>query len=252
MPIETRCAMKRCPGRPAELPPSSYHRSLLNPLSAELRSCPRPPPPPPPTAASKRSLCAVPAQPCAAAARGSSRQRAARSRLGRRVPSRSVSALRYRNTAHSGCGCGKRGAGGGKWMSRPVVVAAPAPVLQQRLRVGLVAPLWIGAPTDAPQHGRRAFVSPPAGNRNAAGSLSLGTRLGRSNRALSRTAAQRSAPGPLRCSEPTKRGRGERHRDRSLLRIRRSTRKRPLDRISNSDKRQRGSRLRFLPPSPGI
>lgn len=46
MPIETRCAMKRCPGRPAELPPSSYHRSLLNPLSAELRSCPRPPPPP--------------------------------------------------------------------------------------------------------------------------------------------------------------------------------------------------------------
>lgn len=46
MPIETRCAMKRCPSRPAELPPSSYHRSLLNPLSAELRSCPRPPPPP--------------------------------------------------------------------------------------------------------------------------------------------------------------------------------------------------------------
>lgn len=159
MPIGTRCAMKRCPSRPAELPPSSYHRSLLNPLSAELRSCPRPPPPPPPTAASKRSLCAVPAQPCAAAARGSSRQRAARSRLGRRVPSRSVSALRYRNTAHSGCGCGKRGAGGGKWMSRPVVVAAPAPVLQQRLRVGLVAPLWIGAPTDAPQHGRRAAAA---------------------------------------------------------------------------------------------
>lgn len=44
-------------------------------------------------------------------------------------------------------------------MSRPVVVAAPAPVLQQRLRVGLVAPLWIGAPTDAPQHGRRAAAA---------------------------------------------------------------------------------------------
>lgn len=258
MPIGTRCAMKRCPGRPAELPPSSYHRSLLNPLSAELRGCPRPPPPPsdccvkavfvrgPGTAVRCCSAGLLPAEGSAVPARP---PRSVPLRLCAALPQHRAQRLRLRETR-----CRRRkvdvAAGGGRGTgTRPAATpsrGARCSALDRRTH----------RCSSARAQGRccvpRAFVSPPAGNRNAAGSLSLGTRLGRSNRALSRTAAQRSAPGPLRCSEPTKRGRGERHRDRSLLRIRRSTRKRPLDRISNSDKRQRGSRLRFLPPSPGI